>query len=99
MFGAPFVPDTALCRRRSCIRSRPSGDIRYLGDQRTGTFVWFDLLTHDGDRVRAYYAALFGWDISEAKDFPGYDLIANQGLVIGGIAEIAKLEQPAWFTP
>lgn len=67
------------------------------GNQRPGTFVWFDLLTHDGDQARAYYMALFGWEISEAEGFSGYDLIANQGLAIGGIAEIADLKQPAWF--
>ena len=47
------------------------------GFQHPGTFVWFDLITPDRDRVRAYYAELFGWEIAEAEGFSGYDMIIN----------------------
>lgn len=67
------------------------------GNQRLGTFIWFDLLTFDRELTRSYYHGLFGWKIAEAKGFEGYDLITNQGLWIGGIAEIEDKEQPAWL--
>ena len=68
------------------------------GNQQPGSFVWFDLVTHDRKKVRAYYANLFGWKIFEAKEGDGYDLIMNKGVMIGGIAEIAEEEQSAWFS-
>ena len=67
------------------------------GNQRQGTFVWFDLITHDSNQVRTYYEKLFGWEISEAVGIVGYYLIVNKGSMIGGIAEIKDEEQPAWL--
>ena len=67
------------------------------GFQHPGTFVWFDLITPDRDRVRAYYAGLFGWEIAEAEGFSGYDMIINKGVKIGGIAEIPEEDQPVWL--
>lgn len=67
------------------------------GFQHPGTFVWFDLITPDRERVRAYYAGLFGWEIIEAEGFSGYDMITNQGVKIGGIAEIPEEDQPVWL--
>ncbi len=67
------------------------------GNQQPGVFVWFDLITHDRNAVRAYYENLFGWKISKAAGGDGYDLITNKGTIIGGIAEIADEEQAAWF--
>lgn len=67
------------------------------GFQHPGTFVWFDLITPDRERVRAYYAGLFGWEITEAEGFDGYDMITNQGVKIGGIAEITEEDQPVWL--
>ena len=67
------------------------------GNQRQGTFVWFDLITHDSNQVRTYYEKLFGWEISEAEGGAGYYLIINKGSMIGGIAEITDEEQPAWL--
>jgi predicted enzyme related to lactoylglutathione lyase len=37
---------------------------RHIGAQiagETGTVVWNELLTHNGDAARAFYSALFGW--------------------------------------
>ena len=67
------------------------------GNQRQGTFVWFDLITHDSNQVRTYYEKLFGWEISETEGGAGYYLIINKGSMIGGIAEITDEEQPAWL--
>ena len=67
------------------------------GVQHPGVFVWFDLITPDRERVRAYYTELFGWEITEADGFPGYDMITNQGVKIGGIAEIPEEDQPVWL--
>lgn len=67
------------------------------GNQRHGTFVWFDLITHDRKQVRTYYEKLFGWEISEAVKGSGYDLISNKGSMIGGIIEITDEKQPAWL--
>ncbi len=70
---------------------------KIAGNQRLGTFVWFDLITHDRNQVRTYYEKLFGWEISEAVGEAGYDLIFNKGSMIGGIAEITDEEQSAWL--
>ena len=67
------------------------------GDQLAGRFVWFDLLTNDPGKAGAYYEELFDWDINKAEGFPGYELISNQGLMIGGISEIGDDELPAWL--
>lgn len=67
------------------------------GVQYPGTFVWFDLITPDRDKVRAYYEDIFGWTIAETAGYPGYDMITNQGLQIGGIAEIPEEKLPAWL--
>jgi predicted enzyme related to lactoylglutathione lyase len=66
-------------------------------NQRLRSFVWFDLLTPDRAQARSYYAGLLGWEISEAEGFPGYDLISNQRLMIGGIAQVAESEQATWL--
>ena len=67
------------------------------GHQQPGTFVWFDLVTPDSDKVRTYYEKLFGWKISKAAGEDKYDLISNKGSLIGGIAEIEEEEQSVWL--
>ncbi len=67
------------------------------GHQQHGAFVWFDLLTHDHDKVQTYYENLFGWKISEAVGEARYSLITNKGSIIGGIAKIEKEEQSVWL--
>lgn len=67
------------------------------GTQRPGTFVWFDLITHDRNQVLTYYENLFGWKISPAEGVADYDLITNKGVKIGGIVEIRDEKQPAWL--
>ena len=67
------------------------------GHQQHGAFVWFDLVTHDRDKVQTYYEKLFGWKISEVPGGDKYSLITNKGSIIGGIAEIEKEEQSVWL--
>lgn len=67
------------------------------GVQQPGTFIWFDLITPNRDRVSEYYSELFGWRIEPSEGFDGYDMITNLGVRIGGIAEIPEEEQPVWL--
>lgn len=65
--------------------------------QQPGTFVWFDLITHDSEKVRTYYEKLFGWKISKMAGDDKYDIITHKGRMIGGIAEIKEEEQSVWL--
>ena len=67
------------------------------GQQNLGSFVWFDLITHDRSKVRTYYEKLFGWKITKTAGDDKYDLITHKGRLIGGIAEIEEEEQAVWL--
>jgi len=47
---------------------------------------WFELVTRDPERARAFYRALFGWRIA---DEGGYTFIGNERGQFGGIVELA----------
>jgi predicted enzyme related to lactoylglutathione lyase len=53
----------------------------------SGQFVWHDLVTDNPALCRAFYAALLGWTFEPSDGLePGYMLIKQGGLMIGGIA-------------
>jgi len=52
--------------------------------EKTGKFVWFDLLTDDVEAARRFYGALFGWRF-EATGHPRYTLVMHGGKPIAGI--------------
>ena len=43
-----------------------------------GDFIWYELMTPDGDGAKAFYDAVVGWDISEgAPEYGGYRMIGR----------------------
>lgn len=54
-----------------------------------GAFCWFELLTHDVEKARAFYTALFGWTFQVS---PEYSEIVHEGKHQGGVMKI----DPAW---
>jgi predicted enzyme related to lactoylglutathione lyase len=51
-----------------------------------GEFVWHDLVTDNPAAARSFYGSLFGWTFEERKGIdPGYTVIKQDGLSIGGI--------------
>ncbi|MFZ5477638.1 MAG: VOC family protein [Myxococcota bacterium] len=49
----------------------------------TGRFVWYDLMTEKPAEARAFYAALFGWDVQPHA--PDYAMLHLDGRPFGGI--------------
>lgn len=70
-----------------------------------GRIVWHDLLTHDVDAAKHFYAALLGWDyqIEHATDSawqPGeadYSLIIADGVAHGGFVDPADSGPSRWL--
>jgi len=50
-----------------------------------GKFIWHDLLTHDTNKSKQFYAQLFGWRFEESGS---YSVIFNNDKKIGGILEV-----------
>ena len=55
------------------------------GEHHPGKFVWFDLLTDDAPKAKAFYSAMFGWQFEPWPGFDRYSLIKSGGETIGGI--------------
>jgi predicted enzyme related to lactoylglutathione lyase len=54
-----------------------------------GEFVWHDLVTNDPAACRTFYGALFGWTFEPSGGIdPGYQIIRQAGLPIGGIVPL-----------
>lgn len=69
-----------------------------MGD-RTGTFVWRELMTPDTAKSIRFYGELFGWNVKEVPMGPGetYNLIhrANGTRDIGGMMKFTQAP-PTW---
>ncbi len=64
----------------------------------TGKFVWYDLLTTNLDAARAFYGALFDWDIKPHG--PDYTMIHVGGVGCGGIVGLDPSHGvPSHWTP
>lgn len=54
-----------------------------------GTFCWNELMTKDAARARVFYAALFGWKMSDMPMGPDVYTILKQGEKdVGGLMQI-----------
>jgi predicted enzyme related to lactoylglutathione lyase len=69
-----------------------------------GDFIWYELMTPDGDGAKAFYDAVVGWDISEgAPEYGGYRMIGrSDGGNAGGVLTLSPemLQagvQPGWI--
>ena len=61
------------------------------GQQHTGKFIWFDLLTDDVAAVKSFYADIFAWEFDGSES--GYTKIMHKGDYIGGIIYSERLDQ------
>ena len=71
---------------------------------RTGAFIWYELMTTDADGAKAFYDRVVGWDIgAAAAEFQGYRMIGrSDGGFAGGVMPLtAEMQQhgarPAWL--
>lgn len=66
-----------------------------------GRFVWFELLTENGDAGRGFYSELFGWTFSEAPGDNNYSYIVHNGKEIGGMLSVAgndkSIKESRWI--
>jgi uncharacterized protein len=63
----------------------------------TGALSWNDLITPDVESSRAFYSALFGWEITEVEGSDGqYWSITNGGRLNGGMMPMPQGGHPAW---
>ena len=67
------------------------------GERLPGKIIWRDLLTHDPEASKRFYAGLFGWEfegIGGASGFSNdsaYTLIRHNGRLIGGMIDTVAL--------
>jgi uncharacterized protein len=68
----------------------------------TGEFVWHDLVTDNPAASRAFYGALFGWTFEDGEGVdPGYTIIRQDGVAIGGVVAQRPTADPVvaqWLT-
>jgi predicted enzyme related to lactoylglutathione lyase len=63
-----------------------------------GSFSWVDLSTTDSDGAKAFYTALFGWELEE-NEIPGggvYTMLQKDGRYVGALAAAQPGQPIAW---
>jgi uncharacterized protein len=86
---------TALFHGVAAQPRQPAGKASSPSPIAAGQFVWHDLVTHDPAASRIFYAALFGWTFEEGQGVdPGYTIIKEQGIPIGGIVPLRRTADP-----
>jgi predicted enzyme related to lactoylglutathione lyase len=86
---------TALFHGVAAQSRQPAGKASPPSPVAAGQFVWHDLVTHDPEACRAFYSALLGWTFEEAEGIdPGYTIIKEQGIPIGGIVPLTRTADP-----
>src|SRR4051812_12450159 len=64
-----------------------------------GTFVWHDLVTDNPAAAKKFYSELFGWTFEPGKGVePGYTIIRQQGVPVGGIVAPQQPTSPQWLS-
>jgi predicted enzyme related to lactoylglutathione lyase len=64
-----------------------------------GVPSWVDLSTPDPAKARAFYSALFGWDIQEGPpEAGGYSIAHLRGRAVAGLGPQQNPGPPAWST-
>jgi len=64
----------------------------------TGRFVWYDLMTTDAAKSRAFYTGLFGWQLQDVPMGPStYGMIHCGPGPIGGIVEEKSIPFSHWM--
>jgi predicted enzyme related to lactoylglutathione lyase len=74
------------------------------GPNPVGEFIWYELMTSDGEGAKAFYDSVVGWNIGEAvAEYNGYRMIGrSDGKFAGGILPLtAEMQQhgarPTWL--
>lgn len=69
-----------------------------------GDFIWYELMTTDGEGAKAFYDSVVGWNIGEgAPEFNGYRMIGrSDGKFAGGVLPLTdEMQQhgarPTWL--
>jgi predicted enzyme related to lactoylglutathione lyase len=85
MMAATLLHGVAAQSRQPAGKASPPSPIA------AGQFVWHDLVTHDPVACRLFYSALLGWTFEAAEGIdPGYTIIKEQGIPIGGIVPLKR---------
>ena len=86
------------------VRTAPTPTLGEDRGQRTGGFIWYELMTPDPEGSKAFYDALVGWEIGDAApEFNGYRMIGrSDGGYAGGVLPLtAEMQQhgarPTWL--
>jgi hypothetical protein len=59
------------------------------GVHKPGKFVWFELITHDSEKVGSFYSDLFGWAFNPYAENSQYLTIESDGNEIGGMVAVS----------
>ena len=59
------------------------------GVHKPGKFVWFELITHDSEKVGSFYSDLFGWTFNPYAENSQYLTIESDGNEIGGLVAVS----------
>ncbi len=62
-------------------------------EHHVGSWVWYDLLTHDSPMVQQFYAELFGWEFVSDPNGGPYTSVVHRGAPIAGIFEVDELDE------
>jgi predicted enzyme related to lactoylglutathione lyase len=67
-----------------------AGDSPVGRKAKIGQWHWIDLITQDGNRARAFYTALFGYQVKpvEAVEDHQYDLFIREKRAVAGLVEL-----------
>lgn len=86
------------------VRSAAAPTLEQEKPRPTGGFIWYELITTDGEAAKAFYDAVVGWDIGPAAaEFNGYRMIGrSDGGFAGGLMTISPDMQqqgagPMWL--
>lgn len=63
-----------------------------------GRLVHWEIMGPDDEALKAFYAALFGWESSSPPGFGGYHLVPAEQAGIGGAVGRGSEEMPRYVT-
>lgn len=79
----------ASCAQREKVKL-PALKEASSGVFQAGKFTWFELITHDPDKVAAFYGDLLGWTFTPYPENNQYLIIENEGHEIGGVVVVSS---------
>lgn len=67
----------------------PALDAADSGVHKPGKFIWFELITHDPEKVGDFYGDLFGWSFKPYAENSEYLTIEHEGSEVGGVVAVS----------